>query len=66
MNIEFITDADYDLPHETKVQREIKTPQASNPAVGPAFKCGSMTLVKTCAHKGCACQSIKIPKYKSR
>jgi hypothetical protein len=63
MNIEFITDADYVLP---KVPLDTKTQQTFNPAVGPTFKCGSMTRVKNCAHKGCACQPINARKYNPR
>ena len=66
MSIEYITDADYVLPHKPKAPRETKAQQVFNPADGPTFNCGSMTWVKNCAHKGCACQSIKTRKYNPR
>jgi hypothetical protein len=52
MNIEYITDADYDSIPKAKAAIEF------NHAIGPPFQCGSLTFVKNCAHEGCNCQSI--------
>ena len=52
MNIEYITDADYDSIPKAKAAIE------SNHAIGPPFQCGSLAFVKNCAHEGYNCQSI--------
>lgn len=52
MNIEFITDADYEPVHNEEALQEFTKP------IGPTFQCGSLTLVKNCPHSGCICHSI--------
>ncbi|MDG0992490.1 MAG: hypothetical protein P8Q31_01165 [Luminiphilus sp.] len=52
MNIEYITDADYEPVQGAKPA------WVPNKRIGPIFKCGSLTPVKDCAYNSCDCQSI--------
>jgi hypothetical protein len=51
MNVEYITDADYDSVHEAGAAMEFNQP------IGPPFQCGSLAFVKNCAHEGGNCHS---------